>query len=74
MKDIFVLDFASMTWKRLEQKQAYLEKRTERQETDLGGDIYKDNLLILGEEREISVNKLCSWNISILIFYKSNLK
>jgi len=68
-KDIFVLNFNSMSWTRVEQIEKHLLIRFSNYGADFNGHAYKDHLLILAaEEQNDDISKrdmLCCWNPGI---------
>jgi len=48
LNDIFVLGLNTMTWKKLEQHETHLQKDNFPDECQLNGDLYRNNLILLG--------------------------
>jgi len=75
LKDIFVLNLSkfsyliqnqnlpvgSMIWMKLKQEETYLQGRDTFRGTELNSDLYKGNLIIVGDGKRPDV--LCCWNI-----------
>jgi len=72
LKDIFVLNLSSMKWTKLVQEETYLQERNIYQGTDLNSDLYKGNLIVVGDGKRSDV--LCCWNIGTNAWSKFNIE